>query len=89
MLERTISGLPVVDADGSLVGIITQSDIFQAFMHISGVLQGGAQFGLRLEDRPGILKEVADLMRERGGRLVSLLTYYRTPEENRGRSISG
>jgi len=82
MLEHTISGLPVVDAEGRLVGIITQSDVFRAFMHISGILQGGAQFALRLEDRPGILKEVADLMRARGGRLVSLLTHYRTPEEN-------
>jgi len=82
MLEHTISGLPVVNFEGHLAGIITQSDIFRAFMHISGILQGGVQFGLRLEDRPGILKEVADQMRNRGGRLVSLLTYYRSPEEN-------
>ncbi len=83
MLEHTISGLPVLGAGGGLVGIITQSDIFRALLHISGILQGGVQFGLRLEDRPGVLKEVADLMRAQGGRLVSLLTYYRSPEENR------
>jgi len=82
MLEHTISGLPVLDAAGELVGILTQSDVFRAFMHITGVLQGGVQFGLRLEDRPGILKEVADLLRAKGGRLVSLLTYYRAPEDN-------
>jgi CBS domain-containing protein len=29
MLEDKISGLPVVDADGKLVGIITESDIFR------------------------------------------------------------
>lgn len=28
MLERRISGLPVVDADGRVAGIITESDIF-------------------------------------------------------------
>jgi len=82
MLENTISGLPVVDKAGNLTGIITQSDIFRAFMHITGILQGGVQFGLRLADRPGILKEMADLLRARGGRMVSLLTYYRSPEEN-------
>jgi acetoin utilization protein AcuB len=82
MLENTISGLPVVEADGKLVGILTQSDVFRAFMHITGVLQGGVQFALRLEDRPGILKEVADLLRGKGGRMVSLLTYYRDPDEN-------
>ena len=41
MLEHTISGLPVVDAGGSLVGIITQSDILRALLHISGSLQAG------------------------------------------------
>jgi acetoin utilization protein AcuB len=82
MLENTISGLPVVNKEGKITGIITQSDIFRAFIHITGILQGGVQFALRLEDKPGILKEVADLLRGRGGRLVSLLTYYRSPEEN-------
>ncbi|MFI5330288.1 MAG: CBS domain-containing protein, partial [Desulfobaccales bacterium] len=41
MLEHTISGLPVVDAAGKLVGIITQSDIFRAFMHVSGISRAG------------------------------------------------
>jgi acetoin utilization protein AcuB len=82
MLEHTISGLPVVDGDGKLVGIVTQSDVFRAFMHITGVLQGGVQFALRLEDRPGILKDVADLLRAKGGRMVSLLTTYPAPEQN-------
>ncbi|MGA8572514.1 MAG: CBS and ACT domain-containing protein [Desulfobaccales bacterium] len=83
MLAHTVSGLPVVDAGGSLAGIITQSDILRALLHISGSLQGGVQFALRLEDRPGVLKEVADLMRAKGGRLISLLSCYLSPEENR------
>src|SRR4030042_973036 len=82
MLEHPISGLPVVDPGGKVVGIITQSDVFRAFMHITGVLQGGVQFALRLEDRPGILKDVADLLRAKGGRMVSLLTTYPAPEQN-------
>jgi acetoin utilization protein AcuB len=82
MLEHTISGLPVVDPGGKLVGIITQSDVFRAFLHITGILQGGVQFALRLEDRPGVLKEVADSLRARGGRMVSLLTTYPSAESN-------
>lgn len=74
MLEHTISGLPVVDAHGELTGIITQSDVFRAFMHITGIQQGGVQFALRLEDRPGLIKEVVDLLRSRGARFISLLT---------------
>ena len=78
MLEHTISGLPVLDRAGKLVGIITQSDVFRAFMHITGILQGGVQFALRLEDRPGLIKEVVDLLRARGARFVSLLSSYAT-----------
>jgi acetoin utilization protein AcuB len=81
MLEHTISGLPVVDARGQLVGIITQADIFRAFMHITGIRQGGVQFALRLEDRPGLIKEVVDLLRARGARFVSLLTSYTSARE--------
>src|SRR3990172_2656306 len=39
MLENTISGLPVVDGQGRLKGILTQSDVFRAFMHITGIQQ--------------------------------------------------
>jgi acetoin utilization protein AcuB len=81
MLEHTISGLPVLDGAGMVVGIITQSDVFRAFMHITGVLQGGVQFALRLEDRPGLIKEVVDLLRARGARFVSLLSSYATSSE--------
>jgi acetoin utilization protein AcuB len=81
MLDHTFSGLPVLNAAGTVVGIITQSDVFRAFMHITGVLQGGVQFALRLEDRPGLIKEVVDLLRGRGARFVSLLSSYATAQE--------
>jgi len=81
MLDHTISGLPVVDAHDKVVGIITQSDVFRAFMHITGVLQGGVQFALRLEDRPGLIKEVVDLLRSQGARFVSLMSSYATAKE--------
>ncbi len=81
MLEHTISGLPVVDGSCAVVGIITQSDVFRAFMQITGVLQGGVQFALRLEDRPGLIKDVVDLLRARGARFVSLLSSYTASKE--------
>ncbi len=81
MLEHTISGLPVVNAEGRLTGIITQSDVFRAFMHITGIQQGGVQFALRLEDQPGLIKEVVDLLRGRGARFISLLTSTVASEE--------
>lgn len=74
MLENKISGMPVVNSQGELVGIITQSDIFRAFVNITGIYRGGVQFAFELEDRPGSIKEVADIIREYGGRIVSILS---------------
>jgi acetoin utilization protein AcuB len=76
MLEHIVSGLPVVNDRGDLVGIITQSDIFRAFMDITGIRLGGVQFALRVSDAPGSIKECVDILRARKARLVSLYTSY-------------
>ena len=73
MLEHRISGIPVVDAQGKLLGIITQGDIFRALVDLSGCHMGKTLFGLHLEDRPGAAKEVADVIMEHGGRVASFL----------------
>jgi len=74
MLEHKVSGLPVMNKNNELIGIITQSDVFRAFFNITGIYKGGAQFAFSLEDKPGSIKEVADTIREYGGRIVSILS---------------
>lgn len=74
--ENRISGAPVVDADGRLVGTITQTDLFRVLISLTGVGNGGIQFGFQVEDRPGSIKEVADVIHNYGGRMVSILSSY-------------
>ena len=74
MLEHKVSGLPVINKQKELVGIITQSDVFRAFVNITGIYNGGTQFAFSLDDKPGSIKEVADTIREHGGRIVSILS---------------
>ncbi|CAB1084201.1 membrane protein [Alkalispirochaeta odontotermitis] len=74
--QNKISGAPVVDSKGMLVGTITQTDLFRVLISLTGVAKGGIQFGLQVEDRPGSIKEVADIIRTFGGRMVSILTSY-------------
>jgi len=74
--KNRISGAPVVDADGQLVGTITQTDLFRVLISLTGVGNGGIQFGFQVEDRPGSIKEVADIIRIYGGRMVSILSSY-------------
>jgi acetoin utilization protein AcuB len=76
MLEHRISGLPVVNDKGKVVGMITQGDIFKVLVSLTGIYRGGIQFAFNLEDRPGSIKEVGDLIRKHGGRMVSILTSY-------------
>jgi len=76
MLEHRISGLPVVNDKGKVIGVITQWDIFKVLVSLTGVYRGGIQFAFNLEDRPGSIQEVGDLIRKHGGRMVSILTSY-------------
>jgi len=76
LLKHKISGVPVVDQNGQLVGTITQTDLFRVLVSLTGVGKGGIQFAFQLEDRPGSIKEVADVIRLYGGRMVSILTSY-------------
>jgi acetoin utilization protein AcuB len=76
LLNNRISGAPVVDHSGNLVGIITQADLFRVLISLTGVGTRGIQFALLIKDEPGSIKEVADVIREFGGRMVSILTSY-------------
>jgi len=76
LLKNKISGVPVIDHYGDVVGTITQNDLFRIIISLTGAERRGIQFGLKVEDRPGSVKEVADTIREYGGRMASILTSY-------------
>jgi len=76
LLENNISGAPVVDNDKKIVGIITQADIFKVIISLTGIAKKGIHFGLKVKDLPGSIKEVADIIRNYGGRMASILTSY-------------
>ena len=81
LLKHKISGAPVLDHKGSLVGIITQTDLFRVIISLTGIGKKGIQFGFLLEDRPGSIKEVSDIIRFFGGRMASILTSYEKAPE--------
>jgi len=84
LLQNGISGAPVVGEDGSVKGVITKDDLFSALISLSGLSHRGVLFGFELEDRPGSIKEVTDVLRGAGGRLASIVSTYETaPEEFR------
>jgi acetoin utilization protein AcuB len=74
LLQHNISGVPVVDEDGRVTGIITKSDLFKVLVPLTGIGKRGLQFALYVADLPGAIKEITDLIRDYGGRLMSTLT---------------
>lgn len=75
MYDKEIGALPVVDS-GRLVGIISDRDIFRVLVDITGVRHGGHRVFVVVEDRPGSVREVADIIRKYGFSLQSVLTSY-------------
>jgi acetoin utilization protein AcuB len=80
MYDRGVGALPVLEG-GVLVGIISDRDIFRVLVDITGVRHGGNRIYLTLEDRPGSIKEVADIIRDKGFQLQSILTSYEKVKE--------
>jgi acetoin utilization protein AcuB len=80
MLDKRIGGLPVVDDDYKVIGIITDTDIFKVLVNITGVYQDGVQMGFKLSDEPGSLKKILDDLRAHKARIISILSAYDQPE---------
>lgn len=75
MNKNRIGGLPVVEED-KLVGIITESDIFEIFVETLGVRERGSRITLELPQKPGILYEVARIIKNHHINILSLATFY-------------
>ncbi|MDU5660980.1 MAG: CBS domain-containing protein, partial [Streptococcus sp.] len=61
MLQNKVGVLPVVDND-QISGIITDKDVFRAFLEISGYGQAGIRIGLEVLDTPRVLEKIANLI---------------------------
>lgn len=81
MLKKGISGMPVLDYKNRLKGIITKSDVFRCFVSFTGVSEKSQIFAIKIENKPGVIKRLSDLIRKNGGRLCSILTSYDDIEE--------
>ena len=76
MGKYKISGVPIVDNVGKLVGIITDQDIFKLLINITGARVEGMQFAFELPDTPGSMRVIFDTMRKHNARIISVLSSY-------------
>nr|WP_321259756.1 CBS domain-containing protein [uncultured Pseudodesulfovibrio sp.] len=74
MLEGNFGGLPVIDEDDKVVGIITDTDIFKVLVEISGVYEGGSQVCLQVSTEAGSLAPVLDYLKANNARIMNIMT---------------
>lgn len=75
MRDKDIGALPVLD-NGALVGIITETDIFDAFLEILGFRSHGTRLSVEIDqDRPGILADIAAIIADLGMNVVSVAVF--------------
>ncbi len=72
--DNNIGGLPVLDARGVLVGIITESDIFRVFIDLFGSRKSGIRATFRIPERPGEIAELSQEISDAGGNIISFGT---------------
>ena len=76
MLEKEISCLPVVDENNKVIGIITDKDIFQAFIELLGHRKQGTRFIFAATDTPGEFSPIAKVFGDNDANLESLAVYH-------------
>lgn len=84
LIAEKITGLPVMRGE-TLVGMITETDIFRSFVEVLGGDREGQTFSVRLEDKPGALASVATAVAKAGGNILSLVTFL--PDQRGGGEI--
>ena len=84
MMQKRVEGLPVIDGSKKLVGIVTEGDVFRALVELTGVGKQRIRVSLLVPDKPGSIREVADICRAQGATIYSVLgSYAKVPRGKR------
>ncbi|MGE5507080.1 MAG: CBS and ACT domain-containing protein [Chitinophagales bacterium] len=84
MRERQVGGLPVVEGR-QVVGVITETNIMDAFIELMGLTRAGSRITIEVEDQVGVLADVASVIRNLGINILSCATY--SPKEGIGHVV--
>ena len=82
MADNHISGLPVMRGD-TLVGMITESDLFKTFLELLGARIRGLRVAIKVPEQPGFLARLTQSLAAHGANIISLGTFYGDDPTNR------
>lgn len=75
MNELDINMVPVIDDTNKLVGLISRSDIIEAFIEIIGARDTGARITINAKDEAGTLAEISVIIKEYGVNVTHLTNF--------------
>jgi acetoin utilization protein AcuB len=73
MHDHKIGCLPVVEGE-KLYGIFTETDALAHLVDVFGVKEKGTRLTVALEDKPGTMLQVLEVMKNRGVNIISIVT---------------
>ncbi|MFN2292496.1 MAG: CBS domain-containing protein [Anaerolineae bacterium] len=76
MVDNKVGGLPVVDGDNHVVGVITETDVFKAFIELYRTGHAGLYLTLKAPDRAGVMVELSKAILGLEGHIVGLSSSY-------------
>ncbi len=74
MKSSGVDSLPVVEGE-KLVGIITRTDILEAFLDLTGINDTGTRIALQTKDEPGILANISKIISEHKINIIHVANY--------------
>jgi acetoin utilization protein AcuB len=75
MVENKIGGLPIVDEDNQVVGVITETDVFRAFIEMYRAGHSGLYLTLKVRDRERVMAELSKAVFGLGGNILSISSF--------------
>jgi acetoin utilization protein AcuB len=82
MHDSDVSGLPVLK-DGRLVGLINRSMMLAAFIEEMGRQVESSRITLELDDTPGQILSITQIIKDLGLNIVSIATFFPEPSNKR------
>ncbi len=70
--EKKIGGMPVVDDDNKVVGVMTVMDLLNAFINIMGILTNGVRLDVNVGEEPDGFEKVSRIIHDQGGEVISV-----------------
>ena len=82
MHDSDVSGLPVLK-DGRLVGLINRTMMLAAFIEEMGLQVDSSRITLELDDTPGQILSITQIVKDLGLNIVSIATFFPGPTNKR------